>query len=92
MTTKSNEATKTEKYPTVYINNCGTGRAWAIFQCLTMEEAQAYVDQFDDNREIRMAKYNPERKVFTNGKGWREYGVRSSKQLRALKSAEARGE
>ena len=85
----NNMTTINEKYPTVYLKGWGGGDRWgAIYQCLTVEEAQAYIDQFDGNREIRWAKYNPERTVFTNGKGWREYGVQSSKKLLASKRKE----
>jgi hypothetical protein len=73
------------KFPTVYLEGWGGGDRWgAIYQALTVEEAQAYIDQFSDNREIRWAKYNPERVQFTNGKGYREYGVQSSKKLLAF--------
>ncbi len=90
-TVKEEAKPKVEKYPTVYRGGGGGSRWIATFQCLTVEEAQEYIDQFDDERSVRWAKYNPERTVFTNGKGYREYGVRSSKQLRFLKFKEALG-
>lgn len=89
-TVKEEAKPKAEKYPTVY-REAGCGGRWiATIQCLTVEDAQEYIDQFDDNREIRWVKYRPERTDFTNGKGWRESGVRSSRKLSHFKFIEAR--
>lgn len=71
-----------QKYPTVYRQG-GCGSRWiATYQFLDLGDAQRYIDQFDDERIVRWVKYRPEKVSFTDGKGWRESGLPSSKALR----------
>ena len=72
-----------QKYPTVYRQGGCGGRWIATYQCLDLEDAQRYIDQFDDERIIRWVKYRPEKSTYTNGKGWRESGLPSTKALRS---------
>ena len=68
------------KYPTVYYKG-GCDAGWiACKQFLDTEDAQQYIDKFDDERVIRWVKYRPEKRTFTK-KGWRESGLPSSEKL-----------
>lgn len=76
------EDRKNQKYPTVYRGGGGGSRWIATYQCLDLEDAQRYMDQFDDERIVRWVKYRPETVKFTDGKGWRQSGLPSTKALR----------
>ena len=75
------ENRREQKYPTVYRGG-GCGSKWiATMQFRDLEDAQRYVDQFDDERIIRWVKYRPVRVEFTRGGCWRESGLPSSNKL-----------
>ena len=71
-----------QKYPTVYRQGGCDGRWVATYQCLDLDDAQRYVEKFDDERVVRWVKYRPEKTEFTNGKGWRTSGLPSTDALR----------
>ena len=75
------ENRREQKYPTVYRCGGSNSRWIATMQFLTEEEAQAYINKFDDERTIRWVKYRPQRVKFTRGGCYRESGIPSSNKL-----------
>ena len=70
-----------QKYPTVYRGG-GCGGKWiATMQFVDLDDAQRYIDQFDDERIVRWVKYRPQQVKFTRGGAYRESGVPSSSKL-----------